>query len=222
MGLAGSLHCLGMCGPLALSLPAPGASVQGRVTTGLLYNFGRITTYATLGLVLGFAGEVLLRPEWQQGLSIGLGALLLLLIIGGQKRLEGLGAATKPFLFLRAQLGRLLQRHSYSSAYGIGLLNGLLPCGTVYLALLTSFLTGSVLKGALFLAVFGAGTVPVMLLVILWGGALRPAFRQRFRKAAPVLMGVMGLLLILRGMNLGIPFVSPHYAQGGEGALGCH
>jgi uncharacterized protein len=222
MGAAGSLHCMGMCGPLALSLPLPQQTMAGRMKGGLLYNAGRITTYTMLGLVLGLFGAVLLRPEWQRGLSIGIGVLLLLYLFGGQRRLEGLGASVKPLLKLRAALGVLFQKHHYSSVFSIGLLNGLLPCGTVYLALLASFMTGSVLKGGLFLAFFGIGTLPAMLLMVLWGAALGPVMRQRFRRLAPVALGVMGLLLLLRGMSLGIPFVSPHFVEAGEGAIGCH
>ncbi|RYZ21831.1 MAG: sulfite exporter TauE/SafE family protein [Chitinophagaceae bacterium] len=222
MGAAGSLHCLGMCGPLALSLPLPQRDIAGRLKGGLLYNAGRITTYTVLGLVLGSFGEVLLRPEWQRGLSIGIGVLLLGYLFGGQKRLEGAGATAKPFLKLRSALGALFQKHNYASVFSIGLLNGLLPCGTVYLALLTSFMTGSVLKGGLFLAFFGMGTLPAMLLMVFWGAALGPVLRTKLRRLAPVALGLMGLLLVLRGMNLGIPYLSPHFAEATVGAVGCH
>jgi len=97
-----------------------------------------------------------------------------------------------------------------------------LPCGTVYLALLTSFLTGSVLKGGLFLAFFGLGTLPAMLLMVFWGAALGPVLRTRLRRAAPLVLGLMGVLLVLRGMNLGIPFLSPHFSDGNPGSAGCH
>lgn len=222
IGLAGSLHCLGMCGPLALSLPLPQATMAGRLKGGLLYNAGRISTYALLGLVLGTVGEVLLRPEWQRGLSIAAGTLLLVYLFAGQRRLDRVGARATPFLKLRAALSALFQRHNYGSVYGIGLLNGLLPCGTVYLALLTSFLTGNAVNGGLFMAAFGLGTLPAMLLMVFWGAALGANLRARFRKAAPVVLGIMGVLLLLRGMNLGIPYVSPHMVAGAEGAVGCH
>ncbi|RYY94995.1 MAG: sulfite exporter TauE/SafE family protein, partial [Chitinophagaceae bacterium] len=172
IGAAGSLHCLGMCGPLALSLPLPQTTVAGRLKGGLLYNAGRITTYALLGLVLGTVGEVLLRPEWQRGLSLGIGALLLLYLAGGQKRLDRAGTSAKPFLKLRSALSGLFHKHNYASVFSIGLLNGLLPCGTVYLALLTSFLAGSALKGGLFMAFFGMGTLPAMLLMVFFGASL--------------------------------------------------
>ncbi|RYY38658.1 MAG: sulfite exporter TauE/SafE family protein [Chitinophagaceae bacterium] len=222
IGAAGSLHCLGMCGPLALSLPLPQTTMAGRAKGGLLYNAGRISTYALLGLVLGTMGEVLLQPQWQRGLSIGIGALLLLYLLGGQKRLDRAGSSAKPFLRLRAALSGLFQKHHYASVFSIGLLNGLLPCGTVYLALLTSFLTGSALKGALFMAFFGMGTLPAMLLMVFWGASLGSSMRTRFRKLAPFALGLMGVLLLLRGMNLGIPFVSPHFSTAPAGAVECH
>ncbi|RYY86437.1 MAG: sulfite exporter TauE/SafE family protein [Chitinophagaceae bacterium] len=222
IGAAGSLHCLGMCGPLALSLPLPQTSMVGRLKGGMLYNAGRISTYALLGIVLGTVGQVLLRPEWQQALSIGIGSLLLLYLLGGQKRLDRAGSSAKPFLKVRGALSGLFQKHNYASVFSIGLLNGLLPCGTVYLALLTSFLTGSALKGALFMAFFGMGTLPAMLLMVFWGASLGSGVRTRFRKLAPIALGIMGVLLLLRGMNLGIPFLSPHFASGAEGAAGCH
>lgn len=226
MGAVGSLHCVGMCGPLALALPLGHRSNGGRVVGGALYNLGRITTYSLLGMLLGLAGQSFLSGKAQQVFSIVLGAgiLLYLLLPVKLKATSAVSAAAnKPFMKLRHALASLFRSSAYSSHYLVGVLNGLLPCGLIYMAITTSFLTGSALKGSLFMASFGLGTFPAMLAVVFFGNLANQQVRLQLRKAVPVFLGVMGVLLILRGMNLGIPFVSPalpDVAKGG--AVGCH
>lgn len=226
MGAIGSLHCIGMCGPLALALPLGHCTNSGRIVGGALYNMGRITTYALLGLVLGLAGQTFFSGKAQQVLSIALGTgVLLYLFIPVRFKASSAvaSAAGKPFMKLRQTLASLFQSHSFTSHYFIGVLNGLLPCGLIYMAVTTSFLTGSALKGSLFMAFFGLGTFPAMLAVVFFGSNIKADLRMQLQKAVPVFLFVMGALLILRGMNLGIPFVSPRLpdiVQGG--AVSCH
>lgn len=211
-GLVGSLHCLGMCGPIAMSLPMGNRNTVGRLYGGILYNLGRVLTYTWLGLVLGLAGGFLITPKVQSSLSIlfGAGILLYLLLPASVKKSVGKKAPAQGFfLQLRKQLGKLLSTQTNSSYFGIGLLNGLLPCGMIYLALTTSFLTGSVLKGGLFMAAFGAGTFPAMLAAVFFGSFINQQVRLNLRKAVPVFLACMAALLVLRGLNLGIPYVSP-------------
>jgi sulfite exporter TauE/SafE len=226
MGAVGSLHCIGMCGPIAMALPLGNSTTGNRLYGGLLYNAGRIFTYTWLGLVLGLAGDFLVTPQIQSTVSLLFGAAILLYLFlphGLKKSLNSKGATQKFFLALRQQLGRLLSTPTSSSLFGIGLLNGLLPCGMIYLALTSSFLTGSVWNGGLFMASFGMGTLPAMLAAVFFGSYLSQQVRMNLRKTIPVFLACMAALLILRGLHLGIPYISPSLPViGGEAEMICH
>jgi uncharacterized protein len=216
MGAIGSLHCIGMCGPIAMALPMGGRNSSGRLGGGLLYNLGRITTYAWLGLILGLAGDFLITPTIQSTVSVVFGAAILLYLLLPSTLKKKVGKATPAqglLLHLRQQLSKLLSTPTNSSLYGIGLLNGLLPCGMIYLALTSSFLTGSAINGSLFMAAFGLGTLPAMLAAAFFGSYLNQQVRIKLRKAVPVFLACMAALLVLRGLNLGIPYVSPALPQ---------
>lgn len=224
MGALGSFHCIGMCGPLALALPVH-RSDWGRVSGGLTYNAGRILTYSVLGLLLGLAGQYLIAAKFQNILSISLGTLIFIYLFIPQKkagRFAVVSIAHKPFLKIRTALGKLFTSKKYSSLFAIGILNGLLPCGMIYLAITSSFLTGSALKGSLFMLCFGLGTFPVMFSVILFGSFFGQHLRLKIRKAVPVFLFIMAVLLIMRGMNLGIPYVSPYVSAHAASSVGCH
>ena len=222
MGLAGSLHCIGMCGPLALSLPISHSDNLSRFAGGTIYNLGRIFSYAVLGLIFGSIGKLIIVSHWQGRLSLILGMLILLYLLVPKQYFHLLKPTifSKPFLALRKQLGKLFQSKNLSSIFFIGILNGLLPCGLVYLALTSSVITGSSLNGALFMGFFGLGTFPAMMATIILGNYLNQQMRLKINKALPVLLFVMATLLVLRGLELGIPYVSPAYA--GNGAVTCH
>lgn len=214
LGLAGSLHCVGMCGPIALALPRPanpGALIPGR----LLYNIGRMLTYAGLGLLFGWMGQTLLMAGWQRALSITAGLLILLYLLSSRLA-RGRWSLESTLLRLVApvqqRLGRLLKHGTQGGLFAIGLLNGLLPCGLVYVALAGAAATGSALYGAGFMLIFGLGTTPMMLAISLTGPALYGRLRGRFQSVIPLALGVMAVLFILRGMELGIPYVSPNLA----------
>ena len=219
LGLAGSLHCVGMCGPLALALPRPPRHLlAGR----LLYNLGRTLTYAGMGLLFGGLGQTLLMAGWQRGLSIATGLLILAYLLSGwlgRGRWSLESAALRLLAPVQRALGRLLQRTSPGGLLTIGLLNGLLPCGLVYVALAGAAATGTPAGGALFMAVFGLGTSPMMLAIALAGPALYGRLRGRFQAVIPVALGLMAVALILRGLELGIPYLSPDLtAQVEDGA----
>jgi len=226
MGAVGSLHCIGMCGPIAIALPMGKRSAGNRVLGGAIYNFGRITTYSMLGLLLGTVGNFLITPKVQSTVSILFGAaiLLYLLLPSHWKKKASISTPAQGFfLKLRHHLGRLLSNSSNTSLYTIGLLNGLLPCGMIYLALTTSFLTGSAINGSLFMAAFGLGTFPAMLAVVFFGSYMNQKLRLNLRKVVPVFLACMAALLVLRGLNLGIPYISPSLPSGTEHTVQtCH
>ena len=216
MGLAGSLHCIGMCGPLALSLPVSHKSDLSRISGGLIYNSGRILSYTSMGLIFGSLGNLIIAAKWQSSLSIGLGIIILLYLLFPKKYFHFSTATTlgKPFMILRQQLGKLFQSKKFSSLLFIGVLNGFLPCGLVYLSLTSSIISASPVNGGMFMLFFGLGTFPMMFAAVLMGNYLNQSLRQKIHKAVPALLFVMAVVLILRGMNLGIPFISPELSAG--------
>ncbi|HET9432554.1 MAG TPA: sulfite exporter TauE/SafE family protein [Chitinophagaceae bacterium] len=225
MGLAGSLHCIGMCGPLALSLPVSHDTNLSRISGGLIYNSGRILSYTSMGLIFGSLGNLIIAAKWQSSLSIGLGIIILLYLLFPKKHFHFSTATIlgKPFMLLRQQLGKLFQSKKLSSLLFIGILNGFLPCGLVYLALTSSIISASPGNGGMFMLFFGLGTFPMMYATVLMGNYLNQSLRQKIHKAVPALLFFMAVLLILRGMNLGIPFISPELssAQSKE-PIECH
>ena len=208
LGLVGSLHCAGMCGPLALALPAAGNTTPGYVLGRLAYNMGRLVTYSLLGIVFGLAGRTFLLAGLQRWVSIGLGVALLIGLFASRKL-----ALWRPItLFveqLKSRMSGLLRRRSLASLAALGLLNGLLPCGLVYVACAGATATGGILAGASYMAAFGAGTVPMMLTISLFGKLVPISLRLQLRKAIPVCVFLLATLLILRGMFLDIPYLSP-------------
>ena len=223
MGLAGSLHCIGMCGPLALSLPVSHNNNWSRISGGVIYNSGRIFSYGLLGLVLGSLGNLIIATKWQSDLSIALGIIILIYLFAPKKYFQftQTNIFNKPFILLRRQLGQLFQSRKLSSFFFIGVLNGFLPCGLIYLALTSSLITASSLNGSMFMVFFGLGTFPLMFATVLMGSYLNQAIRQKIHKAVPALLFCMAVLLILRGMNLGIPFISPEF-NGQHEVMECH
>lgn len=218
LGLVGSLHCAGMCGPLALALPVTGNTAAGLILGRLAYNGGRVATYAVMGIVFGAIGQTLLLAGFQRWVSIGLGILLLASLVAS-RRLALWQPVTLLVGQLKTRMAGLLRQRSLLSLSVLGLLNGLLPCGLVYVAAAGATATGDVVAGALYMAVFGLGTVPMMLGISLSGRLVPPALRLKLRQAIPVSVCLLAALLILRGMSLGIPYLSPDLSAG---ASCCH
>lgn len=211
MGFLGSFHCIGMCGPLALSLPVQHLKGIRKVWGILAYNLGRVLVYGILGFLLGFVSKQFSFFGWQQKISIGVGILFLLYLVS--TLLPGKFKRAVPNLpwqksVFRA-LGQLYQDRKTGSVFLIGLLNGLLPCGMVYMASAGAFAAGHQWESALFMIAFGLGTVPAMMSVSLLGNIIGISLRNKIRRLSPYLVGLMGILLILRGLNLGIPYLSP-------------
>jgi sulfite exporter TauE/SafE len=227
LGLVGSLHCAGMCGPIAIALahvesprhpgaPAPTARfVVGR----LAYNLGRVLTYGVLGAVFGLAGRALWLAGAQRAVSIALGLALLAGLALARPRVGGrllTGCITR----LKSPMTALLRRRTPEALLLLGLLNGLLPCGLVYVAAAGAIATGNVFAGTCYMLLFGAGTVPMMLALGLSGRLVPVPVRLRLARAVPVVVFLMACLLLLRGMDLGIPFLSPQIS--GSTASCCH
>lgn len=215
IGLLGSFHCMGMCGPIALSLPLKQNSWQTKIISGVLYNLGRVLTYIFLGLIFGLLGLGIHIWGIQQWVSIGVGTLMILsvafpVLFHGSAltgRLDNLFSGFKKFF------GRFFGFRTYLSGWVIGLLNGLLPCGLVYIALAGALVSTSPLNGAIYMLVFGLGTLPALLALSLLGNFISITFRRNVQKMIPFMIILIGILFVVRGMNLGIPYISPKMEQ---------
>jgi uncharacterized protein len=220
LGFVGSAHCAGMCGPLALALPGGGARptfVAGR----LLYNLGRMLTYMLMGALFGLLGQGFALAGLQRWVSLVLGVVILVGVFFSPRFAHAVPVAR--FVgWLKSTLGRLFQQRALTSLFGIGVLNGLLPCGLVYVACAGATATGSVLRGVDYMIAFGLGTVPMMLALSLVGAKLQFILRLRLQRLIPVSLAIVGALLLLRGMALGIPYVSPKLPAQPADASCCH
>jgi len=208
IGLFGSVHCIGMCGPLAFAIPASENKLL-LVFDKVLYNFGRVLTYSLLGLLIGFAGRQLWIYGAQQVISLVSGLLIILAGITRFFKLSvaGSGILSRLFSPINKLLVYALQHRCGN--FAVGAINGLLPCGFVYLALAGALTTASPLTAATYMLWFGLGTFPLMLIAMIGTGFFTPAIRRRINRAIPYLMVCIGFWFILRGLNLNIPYLSP-------------
>lgn len=212
LGFATSLHCVGMCGPIALSIGLSAKNKLKFTLKNLTYQFGRVTTYTLLGLALGLIGEGFSLVGFQNYLSIAIGVLMIIMVLI-PKFFDNQSINAKPLqailLKVKIGLGRYLRRQDFSSLYTTGLLNGLLPCGAVYAALTAAIGVGSFKQSALFMFFFGLGTIPLMFLTVLFGNFISLEWRQKILKILPIITLILGILFILRGLELNIPYISP-------------
>lgn len=214
IGFLGSLHCIGMCGPIALALPSGSFRSLSFYFGRILYNFGRVFTYSFFGLIFGMLGKSFsfISIEFQQGVTIATGVIILLIVILPPKfkikisdKLSFINFTSK----IKSYFGSLFKKGSIGSLFLIGILNGFLPCGFVYVGLAGALLTGEVLGGIFYMALFGIGTIPVMFGTALAGNFVNVKARQKLSKVIPYFAGLIAVLFILRGLSLGIPYISP-------------
>jgi len=211
-GLLSSLHCVGMCGPIALMLPVNRTNSAIRIIQTLLYHFGRILSYGTLGFVFGVFGKGLFIAGLQQRFSIIIGVLMLVYVVLPKKNLDKirfLNPFYKIISKIKSRLGKTLTNKSNSSFLLIGILNGFLPCAMIYVALFGALATQDPLLGCLYMMLFGVGTIPLMSIIVLISNKITVVTRNKILKLVPAFLILLGILFILRGMGLNIPFVSP-------------
>jgi sulfite exporter TauE/SafE len=220
LGLVGSLHCAGMCGPLVLVLPARGWTPQGWVASRIVYQLGRVTTYAGLGCVFGLVGRTLVSAGVQGWVSLGLGGLLLFGVVWRWSGIWIRGGWITPGWLARG-MHELLAERSWPAMYALGVLNGFLPCGLVYVAGAAATASGSLIHAILFMLGFGLGTVPMMLLLSLAPQKIPVSWRIRGQRLVPWTVALVAVLLILRGLSLGIPYLSPNLGNGAAAPC-CH
>ncbi|MBK6776306.1 MAG: sulfite exporter TauE/SafE family protein [Flavobacteriales bacterium] len=224
LGAAGSAHCIGMCGPIALAVPSPGNGWRARLMSTLILNSGRVSTYALLGALFGAFGTGLRLAGLQQSVSIIAGAVLLLSVIvpGLLERWSPTGRLSLWIGRLRGALARNLKRTAPEAVFFTGALNGLLPCGLVYAAAIGAAAMGTMQHGALFMMLFGLGTLPALIGLRMSGSMIGTSARALLRKASPVLVSALAVLMILRALELGIPMVSPPAVTEPGQVTACH
>lgn len=216
LGLAGSFHCIGMCGPIAFVIPVDKSNKAKAAFQTFLYHFGRLLTYSLIGLLFGLIGKGLYLAGFQQRLSILMGVVMILIVLMPSSVSNKFKIA-QPFYraigLVKQKMGLYLSKKSSKSIFFIGFFNGFLPCGLVYMAVLGAISTGNYSEGVLYMLLFGIGTVPMMTGALLLGNFVTLKFRNRIQKAIPVFVIVIGILFILRGLGLGIPYLSPSDAK---------
>jgi len=212
LGLMGSFHCAGMCGPIAIALPLHGNTVPQKIFGGTLYNVGRTITYGIMGAIFGLLGQGIQMIGVQQKISVIMGAVMIISVLfpalfKNQYRMDK--SMFSIVGKLKKRIGEMFSIRSFQSLFFIGMLNGLLPCGLVYMAIAGAIGTGNAAEGTLYMILFGLGTIPMLLTISLAGNIMSQAIRRKINKLIPVMVVVVGLLFILRGLSLGIPYLSP-------------
>ena len=211
-GLISSFHCIGMCGPIAMMLPVDRSNEAKKITQIITYHIGKLTAYGTLGLIFGLLGRSFYLAGMQQQLSIIVGILMILVAVIPE-RIFAKYNFSKPIYRVitkvKSSLGQQFKNKSYKSLFTIGLLNGFLPCGMVYVAIFGAIAMQSVSLGVLYMLLFGIGTIPMLTAVIYISNVLSFSFRGTLQKIIPVVAVVIGMLFIIRGLGLDIPYLSP-------------
>lgn len=223
LGIVSSFHCVGMCGPIAFALPVYYLPAHKKLIGLLLYHAGRITIYSSLGLFFGYVGRQFFLAGGQQVFSIILGSVILFILLQSILSSKKLSI---PFFEkfqqrLQAFIGNYIRKKQLYAMFFLGMANGLLPCGMVYLAITGALAAGTISGGVGFMVAFGMGTVPALLLLSLFGTAIGINARNTMKKAIPYVVAAMGMLLILRGLNLNIPYVSPLLNNSAAHAVSC-
>lgn len=202
----GSLHCAVMCGPIALALPVgPSGFWKGHLS----HQGGRILTYVVLGALVGGLGAGLSLAGWQQPLSIMVGVMLLLGMLSKWPTLMRWAPYRRFYTRLQYTFAQKLKEGKPQHFFLTGLINGLLPCGLVYAALLAALGTGTPQGGMLFMLGFGLGNAPVLLFIGRTGQRVINALKGKVSFAIPVVVGLLATFFIVRGLGLNIPYVSP-------------
>lgn len=224
LGILGSFHCVGMCGPLALSLPVHRLNGVSKYLAIALYHIGRSSSYAFLGAIVGSLGVGISLFGWQQYLSIFAGVLILLgLVQQYLPRLRSTWLHRRFYARLNPYLSHLLTNARHPATYFlIGWLNGWLPCGLTYVALAAAVATGSNVHSAWLMFAFGMGTTPMMASIMIFGKYIPINIKQRINRLLPYAVASVAILLIVRGMGLGIPYISPSIdLHNGKCAVSC-
>lgn len=205
MGLVGSLHCVGMCGPLTLLLPQDQKISFKYVLGRSFYNLGRMFTYASLGLMIGLLGQQSTFFISLKVISVVLGIALIGFVVIPQRWFNASGIMARFTGKLKSSIKRTFELSYLGGQLSFGIINGLLPCGLVYAALSGAFLTLDPFLGAGFMVFFGLGTIPLMLTVSLSAGYIKKLLGKHSLKIISATYLLIGSWLIIRGFIFDTP-----------------
>ncbi len=211
-GLISSLHCIGMCGPIAMMLPVDRNNPIKRRIQIAVYHLGRLMAYASIGLIFGLLGKGFFMAGFQQKLSVFIGIAMILVAVVPEQLFAKYNFSKPVFKVIskvKTALGSQFKNKSYQSLFTIGVLNGFLPCGMVYVALFGAIAMQSASYGILYMVLFGLGTVPMMSAVVYLNSFLTLSTRNKIQKIIPFVAVFIGILFVLRGLGLGVAYVSP-------------
>lgn len=209
LGFASAFHCMVMCGPIALALPLNRKNSITMIKGISVNQLGRVLTYVALGAIFGIFGFQLPLIHGFQIATILTGIAFLIVIWRPNwiRKLEW-----QPGFFSRfrqQKMGSLLKNKTNFNLFFLGILNGLLPCALILVALGISITQGNPVKGAQFMLGYGLGSVPGISMVAFLGGRMLQAIPWKIRRIAPVAFSIVAFGMIIRGLNLGIPYLSP-------------
>jgi len=225
-GILGSFHCVGMCGPIAFMLPVSRDNSAKKLLQIFLYHFGRLFSYGIIGLAFGMLGKSLNLFGIQQQLSIAAGILMIAVIVIPSRAFRKYNFSRPLYKVIgkvKSSLGTALKKKTPDTFFTIGFLNGFLPCGLVYMAVFGAIASGGIVEGSLYMILFGMGTIPLMTTAVYFSGMLNGIMRRKVQKMIPVFVVIVGLLFIVRGMGLDIPYLSPAPATAMvDAAASCH
>lgn len=209
LGLLGSLHCVGMCGPLMLA-----AATGGGWKNPLIYQAGRLSTYLLLGGLLGGLGLGMQLWNAQGAIAAISGMLLIVLAmlrLDPGNMLQRWPAYNRFQVRVRTWMSVALQKRGLGGQFTLGVCNGLLPCGLVYLAIIAAANAGTPLAGATFMLAFGLGTLPLLVATLFAGKRLLRLRPDLLPKWTPLVMAVVGIFLLWRGYVTHLPGEFHHF-----------
>jgi sulfite exporter TauE/SafE len=195
-----------------MMLPVDYTNQVKRATQLLTYHLGRLMAYATIGLIFGCLGKGFFLAGLQQKMSVFVGIAMILVVLIPEKLFSRYNFSKPVYRLIskiKTSLGSHFKNKSYHSLFIIGLLNGFLPCAMVYVALFGAIAMQSASFGILYMILFGLGTIPLMTMVVYLNAMIRLPFKTKIQKWIPYVAVVIGCLFILRGLGLGIPYISP-------------
>lgn len=220
LGLAGSLHCLGMCGPLVVAVHH--TSGNNYRWQHIVYNAFRILVYMLLGIATGMIGKTFVTLGFQRWLALVSGVLMLVFVLWPMGK-GVFGRFSFTFISkLKSRFQKTLGQKGFRKYAILGALNGMLPCGLVYVALAASLTTGDLTKSVLFMMFFGLGTSPAMLFATRALSYLTAKFRYSSFRVVQLSLVCISMLVMLRGAGLGIPYLSPAFSEQNQKMECCH
>jgi hypothetical protein len=217
-GIAGSFHCIGMCGGFPIAIGSvPSQTPSRKVFNHLLYNSGRVFTYTFLGIVLGYLSLKIneVKPILNAQVIVSIVAGVFMILIGLQI-LGMLSERTIPipgfspfYIFLKKTIASFIGYKSLAAPLCLGIFNGFLPCPLIYAFLFKAATSGSPDKGGMTMLSLGLGTIPTMFILGNLSGIISPRIRAKASLIPGLVVVIFGIITIVRAL-LPFSFIDSH------------